>query len=163
MSGVVLALDLASCTGWCVGAPDSPPRYGSVRLEGRERPARYAALLEWLDDAHQVHGFDRLVCEAPMVSGDFSGRDAALLALGFAAHVELWCWDNTVRQLPSVVVGTARKSVLGRGSFGKGLAKGVVMDWCRRQGFAPGDDNAGDAIVLWHHATGYRRQREMAA
>lgn len=98
-----------------------------------------------------------------MVSGDFSGRDAALLALGFAAHVELWCWDNGVRQIPSVPVGTARKAVLGRGSFAKGTAKGVVLDWARREGFEPGDDNAADALLLWHHATGYRRQRELAA
>ncbi len=163
MPRVVLALDLASTVGWCVGAADRPPRYGSVRLDGQGRAPRYAALLDWLDDAHGVHGFEDLVCEAPLVTGDFSGRDAALLALGFAAHVELWCWDNGVRQLPSVVVGTARKGVLGRGSFAKGTAKAVVMDWARAEGFAPGDDNAADALLLWHFATGYRRQREIAA
>ena len=163
MGGIVLALDLASCTGWAVGSADARPAYGSVRLEGRQRAARYAALLDWLDDARKVHGFDALVCEAPMVSGDFSGRDAALLALGFAAHVELWCWDNTVLQIPSVPVGTARKAVLGRGSFAKGTAKGVVLDWARREGFEPGDDNQADSLLLWAYATGYRRQRELAA
>mgnify|MGYP000432106955 CR=1 FL=1 len=44
MGGIVLALDLASCTGWAVGSADARPAYGSVRLEGRERAARYAAL-----------------------------------------------------------------------------------------------------------------------
>ncbi|MBX9697901.1 MAG: hypothetical protein K2X74_00635 [Acetobacteraceae bacterium] len=159
----LLALDLATTFGWCVGAHDAPPRYGSVRLVGRERAPRYAALLEWLDDARRVHGFAELVAEAPMVSGDFAGRDAALLALGLAAHVELWCWDAGIRQRPSVVVGTARKAVLGRGSFARGTAKAVVMDWARREGMEPGDDNAADACLLWHYATGYRRQREMAA
>lgn len=160
---VVLALDLATTFGWCCGAANAAPRYGSVRLDGRERAPRYAALLDWLDDALRVHRFDRLVCEAPMVSGDFSGRDAALLALGLAAHVELWCWDNRVQQIPSVVVGTARKGVLGRGGFAKGTAKAVVLDWCRREGFDPRDDNSADALLLWAFATGYRRQREMAA
>jgi crossover junction endodeoxyribonuclease RuvC len=163
MSGVVLALDLATCTGWCVGAADSRPAYGSVRLEGRERAARYGALLDWLDDAVRLWKPDRLVCEAPMVSGDFAGRDAALLALGLAAHVEFWAWDNGVQQMQSVVVGTARKGVLGKGGFAKGTAKAVVMDWARREGFSPGDDNAADALLLWAYATGYRRQREMAA
>lgn len=163
MPGVVLALDLATVTGFCVGASASRPTYGSVRLEGRERAARYGALLDWLDDAAKLWRFDALVCEAPMVSGDFAGRDAALLALGLAAHVEFWCWDNAVRQIPSVVVGTARKGVLGKGGFAKGTAKPMVLDWCRREGFTPGDDNAGDALVLWHYATGYRKQREMAA
>jgi hypothetical protein len=163
MSRVLLALDLASTVGWCVGAPDAPPRYGSVKLAGQARAARYAALLDWLDDAQGTFGFADLVCEAPLVSGDFAGRDAALLALGFAAHVELWAWDNGVRQRDSVVVGTARKGVLGRGSFARGTAKAVVLDWARREGFSPPDDNAADALLLWHYATGYRKQREMAA
>lgn len=163
MAPPLLALDLGTRMGWCVTGPDGLPRHGSVLLEGRERPARYAALLDWLDDARGVHGFTELVCEAPLISGDFAGKDAALLALGFAAHVELWCWDNAVRQRQSVVVGTARKAVLGRGSFAKGTAKGVVLDWARREGFEPGDDNAADSLLLWAYATGYRRQREMAA
>lgn len=160
---MLLALDLATTVGWTVGSPGEPPRYGSVRLEGRERAPRYGALLDWLDDARRVHGVTEVVAEAPMVTGDFAGRDAALLALGLAAHLEFWCWDNGIRQRQSVVVGTARKAVLGRGSFARGTAKAVVLDWCRREGFEPGDDNSADAILLWSYATGYRRQRELAA
>jgi hypothetical protein len=159
----VLALDLATRFGWCVGAPDAAPRHGSVLLAGKLRAERYAALLDWLGDALAAHRFGEVVCEAPLVSGDFRGRDAAMLALGLAAHVDLWCWDRAVRLRESVAVGSARKAVLGRGSFARGTAKSVVMDWARREGFTPADDNAADAILLWHHATGYRKQRELAA
>jgi hypothetical protein len=162
MSGVVLALDLATVTGWCVGAAAARPAHGSVALRGQDRCARYAALMDWLWDALALHGFTRVVLEAPMVTGDFRGRDAALLAIGLSEHVAFWCWDRSIR-CELVAVGTARKAVLGRGSFAKGTAKGVVLDWCRREGFTPSDDNAADAILLWHHATGYRAQREMAA
>lgn len=157
MAGVVLALDLATVTGWCVGAPGARPAYGSIRLDGRERAARYGALLDWLDDAAKIYRFQRVLFEAPMVTGDFRGRDAALLALGLAAHLEFWCWDEGVR-CADVHSGTARKAVLGKGGgWGPGGAKPVVIEWCRRQGFRPQDDNAADAILLWHHATGYRQ------
>lgn len=163
MAGTVLALDLATVVGWCVGAPGAPPRYGSVRLEGRERPARYAALTEWLDDALRVHGFTRIFFEAPNPSGSWDSRDAALLTLGLVAHLELWAWDNSVA-LACKEVGTIRKAVLGRGgAFGPGGAKPFVARWAASNGFKGGDDNALDALVAWMFATGYRPQGSIAA
>lgn len=162
MGGIVLALDLATIVGWAVGSADARPAYGSVRLEGRERAARYAALLDWLDDARQVHAFTRVVAEAPMVTGDFRGRDAALMAIGLGEFVGWWCWENSI-PFEQVHVGTARKAVLGRGNFAAGTAKSVVMDWCRKEGLEVGGHDAADAALLWAYATGYRRQREMAA
>lgn len=162
MRGVVLALDLATRSGWACGAAGGPPAYGAFVLGGADRAARYAALLDWLDDAAKVHAPERIVAEAPMVTGDFRGRDAALLALGFMAHLELWAWDRAM-PLQLVHSGTARKGVLGRGSFERGTAKTVVMDWARREGFSPACDNAADALLLWHHATGYRARRELVA
>ena len=157
-----LALDLATVTGWACGAREERPAYGAIRLAGEGRFPRYAAVLDWLQDAHQVHRFTRIVAEAPMAAGDFRGVDAAVLGIGLAEHVGFWAWDNAV-PFATVVVGTARKSVLGRGSFPRGMAKGIVLDWCRGQGFEPADDNAADAIVLWCHATGWHRQPALIA
>lgn len=151
MPGAVLALDMATRLGWACGAPRARPAYGSVLLSGRERPARYAAFLDWLAAAARIHRPARIVAEAPLASGDFAGRDAALLALGFMAHLETWAWDRSL-PLELVAAGTARKAVLGRGSFARGTAKVVVTDWARREGFDPKDDNAADALVLWHYA-----------
>lgn len=162
MEGAVLGLDLARTFGWACGAKTSRPVIGSVRLEGRDRPAVYAGLLDWLDDARAVHGFVRVVAEAPMVTGDFRGRDAALMAIGLGEFVGWWCWENSI-PFEQVHVGTARKAVLGRGNFAAGTAKGIVMDWCRREGLDVSGHDAADAALLWAYATGYRRQREMAA
>lgn len=162
MRGVVLALDLATRAGWACGRQGERPAYGTILLAGQERPARYAALLDWLDDAATIHKPQRIVAEAPMVTGDFRGRDAALLALGFMAHLEMWAWDRSL-PLELVAAGTARKAVLGRGTFARGTAKSVVLDWARREGFDPRDDNAADSLLLWSYATGYRAQREMVA
>ena len=127
MEGAALALDLARTFGWACGVKASRPVIGSVRLEGRDRPAVYAGLLDWLDDARAVHAFTRVVAEAPMVTGDFRGRDAALMAIGLGEFVGWWCWENSI-PFEQVHVGTARKAVLGRGNFAAGSAKSVVSE-----------------------------------
>jgi Holliday junction resolvasome RuvABC endonuclease subunit len=153
----LLTLDLGTTAGWAVGTPPARPICGAIRLHGQARAPRYAALLEWLDDACEVHGVGSVVFEAPLVSGDFKGADAARLALGLAAHLELWAWDRSL-PLREVAVGTARKAVLGRGTFAKGTAKGIVMDWAAREGFEPPTNDAADALVLWAYETGWHRQ-----
>lgn len=161
MSGTLpaLALDLATTTGWALGLLGKKPRSGSIKLggAGTSRPARYAALNDWLDSMNAAHGpFSEVVFESPLVEGQ--GRDRALLALGLVAHLELWCWDRDLRTSECMVAST-RKAVLGRGTFPKGEAKGVVMAWCKSRGFDPQDDNAGDAIVLWSHLEMIRTAR----
>lgn len=121
-----------------------------------------AALLDWLDDALAVHRFSRVVAEAAMVTGDFRGRDAALMAIEMHGFAAWWCWDRSI-PFEQVHVGTARKAVLGRGTFAKGTSKAVVLDWCAREGLDVHGHDAADAALLWAYATGYRRQREMAA
>ena len=153
----VLDLDLARRTGWAVGPVGARPRAGAVQLEGASHGAVYMALIGWLDDFLAVHGFGEVVCEAPLVSGDFSSQNAAEMALGLAAHVASWCFDNGV-SYARVHVQTARKDVLGRGTFAKGMSKAAVLAWAREQGFTPATDDAADALVVWAHATGWHRQ-----
>jgi Holliday junction resolvasome RuvABC endonuclease subunit len=152
-----LGLDLASTVGWACGAAGERPRLGSVKLGGPTRAARYAAFLEWLDDAAATYGVASVVFEAPFVGGDFKGADAARMALGLVAHLDLWAWDNAI-PLAEVHVGTARKDVLGRGNFPKGTSKAVVLDWARAEGFDPPTHDAADALVVWAHHTGWRRR-----
>ena len=157
-----MALDLARSTGWTCGAAGSVPAVGEVLFSSRERPAVMAALMDWLDDARAVHGFTRIVAEAPMVTGDFRGRDAALMAIEMHGFVSYWCWENAI-PFRQEHVGTVRKAVLGRGNFARGAAKLAVISWCEREGIPIGGHDAADAALLWAYATGYRRQREMAA
>lgn len=158
--GIVLTLDMARRAGWCVGAPGAKPRYGSVALGGASRGAVYASLHEFLDDARKVHGFTRIVAEAPLGPQAQRSEDAALLLFGFRAHLDLWAYDNAM-PTEFVPFHEPRGTVLGRSNFPRGQAKIAVMTWCEAHGFSPADDNAADAIVLWHHATGWRRQPEL--
>jgi hypothetical protein len=153
----VLALDLATVTGWAIGPLGAAPVYGSIQLGGPSRAARYAALLDWLDDAQRVHGpIGEIFVEAALIHG--AGLDRARLALGLLAHLELWGFDNGARILDEMPA-TTRREMLGRGTFPKGEAKAAVMAWCRERGFSPADDNAADALVLWCRAQALRTGR----
>lgn len=155
---VVLTLDCARTTGWCVGALGERPNYGSVAFKGASHGAVYAAYVSWLEDSIRLFRPTSIVVEAPLHRGGHLGQDAALLALGFLAHLELVCHDHSVPLLTEHVA-RSRKAVIGRGNFPAGEAKSNVMAWCQQQGFAPRDDNAADAIVLWKHVEQLRTRK----
>ena len=146
----VLCLDLARRTGWCVGVPGGRPRYGTVEFRGKSHGVVYAALHAWLEEAIRRHAPAEIVAEAPLDPGRHLSDDAARLAFGMAAHVQLIALDHGVPLREEEVCAT-RERVLGRRAFPKGTAKSAVLAWCRAQGFAPHDDNAADAIVLFKH------------
>jgi hypothetical protein len=148
--GPILTLDLAKKLGWCAGVPGQTPRFGTVQLRGSCHGEVYAALGNWLEDARQVHAPATIIFEAPLVSGQHLGMNAARLAFGMVGQVELFCWDNSITCLEEHV-GRTRKAVMGRGSFPKGKAKEEVARWLADRGYRPGDDNAADALLLFLH------------
>jgi hypothetical protein len=156
--GNILALDTARTTGWCVGVPGDRPHYGSVTFNGPSHGAVYAAFADWVEDAIRLHRPREIVVESPLHRGGHLGQDAALLAFGFLAHLELLAHDHAVRLLAEHVQ-TSRKQIIGRGNFAKGTAKDEVMAWCKGQGFNPPTHDAADAIVLWHYAAKLRQGR----
>lgn len=160
--GVVLALDLATRTGWCAGRPGERPRFGVWQLRGMTPGERYAALDDILRDSIKIHQPTEIVFEAPLVRGDHAGINAGRLALGFVAIVELVAYDHSLR-VSEVYASQTRKAVLGRGNFEKGKAKEAVAAWCNANGFDPPDDNAADAVVLWKHVEQLRMPRMAGA
>jgi len=154
----VLCLDLARKTGWAVGVPGQRPHCGVVELRGASNGALYASLVDWLEDAIRLHLPADIVVEAPLHRGGHAGQQAALLALGMLAHVELVAHDHAIRCL-SEHVQTTRKQVMGRGHFPKGTAKDAVAEWCRSKGYDAPDDNSRDALLLFLHVEKLRLAR----
>ena len=142
----ILTLDLARKLGWCAGVPGGHPEYGTVELQGRSHGVVYADLIRWLHALIRQHHPAEIAIEAPL--GSTQGLSTTRLAYGLAAHLHLMAYQHgiTVREEP---VWRTRREVIGRSYFPAGTAKSEVIAWCRSQGFAPGDDNAADAIVLF--------------
>lgn len=160
--GSILALDMARTLGWAAGEAGARPHYGSVALGGQSRAQVYASLLDYLDDAIRLHRPARIVAEAPLGHMAHRSEDVALLLYGFRAQLELFAYDKAL-PVEFIPFHLPRSVVLGRANFPKGQAKIAVMTWCEAQGFSPADDNAADALVLWHFATGWKRQPELAS
>ncbi|MEO3475767.1 hypothetical protein AAFN86_28205 [Roseomonas sp. CAU 1739] len=142
----VLCLDLARKFGWCVGVPGAHPEYGTVELQGRSHGVVYADLVRWIHALIRQHHPAEIAIEAPL--GSTQGLSSTRLAYGLAAHLHLLAHQHgiAVREEP---VWRTRREVMGRGDFPAGTAKTEAIAWCRAHGFAPSDDNAADAIVLF--------------
>lgn len=141
----ILTLDLATRTGWCCGAPDQAPRYGTKVLPSTgEDIGRFAyAYNEWLLDMITLEDPALVVFEAPVLTGKTSLTTARKL-YGLAWHTEFACSMRQVRcaehHLQSV-----KKFFAGSGN----ATKDDMIAAARRLGFDPKDDNAADAIGLW--------------
>lgn len=144
----VLALDLATSTGFAHGALAGRPRYGALALRGFDHIDKCIALRGWIEDQEKLHGqWTAIVVEAALL-GSMSSQAAEALTLGLHTTVAVWCKDVSIPLL-SVASSTARKNILGRGTFPKGEAKPAVGAWCRAQGYNPRGDDAADAILLF--------------
>jgi Holliday junction resolvasome RuvABC endonuclease subunit len=141
----ILALDLATRTGWALG--DSA-RYESgaetFDLRRGESPGmRYLRFSRWLDEVLTAE-LDLVVYEQPFIMR--SGM-AAEIALGFATRVQQRC---AVVEVPHAAPNgmTLKKWTTGSGRAGKPeMLEAVARRWRRVD-----DHNEADAVALLHYA-----------
>ncbi len=152
----VLALDLSkSCTGWACGEKLSVPVTGSVRLGGpQDDHGRVLSCLAcFLEERIAFFKPSVIVFEAPAISATSS---YVRLALYLCGTVELVCYERGIR-CREANVGSARKSVLGRGSFtqtkGDNANKAASMAWAKSMGYKASNHNEADALVVWQYYT----------
>lgn len=152
----ITCFDAATSTGCCDGIVGGEPRYWSWHLQdaGKGRPQRLLYLWNFLGAYFTENRIDRAFIEAPV-------RLAAMMEIGTS--------DDTLQFLRSIIgvielacaaheipVGfwtpiEARKAVIGRGTFPRGMAKKEVMKFCRMLKHDPEDDNAADALIGWYY------------
>lgn len=153
--GSVLALDMASVTGWAWGAPRRAPLHGVYNLPrpGISLGAHYAAFTDALSDLLTIHQPEMIVMEAAMVAGSGSalttetalGRVGIVYLLGYRYEIEV----------EKVASQTVRKAVLGHGRPDD--PKAAVMAWARSKGLRPSTDDAADALatLAWKMGPGW--------
>src|SRR5579871_3445263 len=111
----IVALDLATTTGWALNRSGREPLYGSERLVkgtiGDETERALSALYDWLNTFLTATQPDALIWEAPMALGGRSQVTEELL-FGLAATAGLVGYRRNKR-LHKAHVGTVRKAVLG--------------------------------------------------
>jgi len=151
----VLALDLATNSGWALGAlGDHVPAFGSIRFGARDcsHEARFAHALQWISDFLKRHEADVLVFEEPLHFGlrrnaSNAGNDE--ISYGLAAIVQAVAHLRGVYDVRQARVVDIRRFFLGDNPKRK-IAKRETIGRCRALGLNVEDDNQADAIALWH-------------
>lgn len=154
----VLAIDLATNTGWCRGLVGSTPQFGSLRFgkHNSREAAIFADALSWLSNLLLPQPRpDLLILEALLPPSAWQGQSNTTtferlsglqsIMLG-VAHL------RGIGEISIASVGDVRAHFIGERKLKRKAAKQAVMARCIRLGWEVKNDNQGDACALWSYA-----------
>lgn len=152
---MLLALDLATATGWAAWAPGKPVAYGTRHFApGADLGPLLHQFEWWLADKMNELKVDHVVHEAAILppGSGISSRMKLFTLIG-VAHLVAWRQGVTV---DSYAVSQWRSHFIGKLPREKGETKPhyrlrlkqATVDACQLRGWAPRDDNAADALGL---------------
>jgi Holliday junction resolvasome RuvABC endonuclease subunit len=151
MSKAVLALDLATVTGWAVLRPDGKVESGTETFahKATEPGRRFARFSDWLRCAFDRYPNIRRIAVEKAFSAPNDHGGTAEVRGGFLAvlYMAADARGITVEQFHS---GTVKKAFTGSGR----ATKQEMMVRAAQLGFNPQDHNEADAIAVLMCATG---------
>lgn len=153
---IILALDLATTTGWARGSPGEEPTYGSVRFAGKgaSQEAIFGNALDWLITDTKLVPPDMIVYESPIIAkwGKTTIETSEILH-GLPALVKGVAFMRGIfkDRLRRINVSTVRKYFIGRERCESKEAKKLTIRKCKLMRWQPQDDNAADALALWSY------------
>jgi hypothetical protein len=166
--GQVLALDLATRTGWALGRPrDAVPQSGSVNIAPADATVDrlLSACRAWLNDfLFQNPTIHVIAFEAPLLPMHMQGKttvQAIRKLVGLASVVRELTYTRGGYEVQEQRVSDIRTHFLGSNSHKRGDAKALTIARCNQLGWLPCDDNAADALALWDYQVGLLRQQAL--
>jgi hypothetical protein len=150
----VLALDLASVTGWACGEPGGTPMHGSVRFasQGASHEAIFASAFRWMNGMLLEHGPKLVVWEAPLAgfkTGSTTNNVTTIL-FGLPAVIGTATYLRGGYDIRKADTRDVRLHFIGCNPK-RAVAKPMVMRQCRAMGWAVEDDNEADALATWSY------------
>lgn len=157
----LLALDIASKTGWAADGPADPkgrPRpvgglFESDTVDGNYGPA-YVQFGDHLNALVALHKPDAVAFEAPLpvaMGSNFGGIKASAGTVRKLLGLTAICEEKITRHgIPLYECNV--QDVRGHFCGDRTAKKDEVMRTCRMLGWLPTDDNVGDAMALWDFA-----------
>lgn len=158
----ILALDLASQTGWAYGRPGSEPQHGTIRFAsvGATHEAIFCAALDWAYDKCEDiedEGIDAntviIVWESPLQTSFKLGRttnNTTTVLYGLPAVIGAVAYSRGIYDIRKADTRDVRMHFLGC-SPKRVKAKPMVKAQCRAMGWKVSDDNEADALATWHY------------
>jgi hypothetical protein len=158
MSTLILALDVATQTGWAMGNVGSAPISGSVRFgkRGDSNNKIFADALRWLSRLLDPQPRpDLVIIEAMLPPEAMRGQTSRQVRdrlAGLHGVVRGVAQLRGVSQIAEATVGDIRGHFIGDRRGTRYWAKRETVEKCHMLGWAPQDENAADALALWHFA-----------
>lgn len=160
---MILALDIASKTGWAAGVAQSVPVTGTISLHGSigEKMLTFSTALIALCEEHQP---DLIIFEQPIHTVVRNGSSNVLrLALGLCAAAEMVAHRQGVKPVEAPMQ-TWRKHFLGVSKAPASVAKSARRKWikaqsierCRILGWGTLSDDEAEACGIWDYAWSLR-------
>lgn len=159
----ILALDLATRTGWARGRVNELPWSGSVGFgidangEKRTDAAVFGAAVDWIM-AQFEQGEplpDLLIIEdmlSPLAMKNATSRAVRDRLAGLHGIMKGMASRYGVGEIAIASVGDVRAHFIGDRSLQRDAAKRAVMERCKMLGWECKDDNAADALAVWSFA-----------
>ena len=142
----LLSLDLSSNVGHAVLERGRPPLFGTLRLTGKDKAAQMSAFLAFLEDAQQLHHFDSMAWERPIITPrDTVDKLEQLYGLVGIAYAWAGRMDVPYRECP---VQAAKIALTGRANAKKEEMVAAAM---KDMGWKVADDHQADAgaVGIW--------------
>jgi hypothetical protein len=151
----ILALDLASTTGWAVGEPGSEPEHGSLRFAsaGASHEAIFARAATWTKMMLAGKDIRTVVWEAPMPTSFSRGKsnvNTTTLLYGLPAVIGAVVYNCGIYDIRKADTKDVRNHFIGCNPK-RAKAKPMVIRQCQAQGWQVSDDNEADALATWHY------------
>jgi len=154
----IMALDIATITGFAIGNAGSIPASGSVRLKRRGEGPEVAAfnMLAFLRDRFVLDKPDLVCIEHYLNPVAQKSADAVILQLQCFGVAVAMCQAYDVR-MEAPHAATIRKHFAGRAKAGeRSETKRMVLNRAQALGYIPrdcSDDNRADAVAAWDYAS----------
>lgn len=150
----VLALDLATVSGWAVGVPgDKDPLFGSIRFAkpGGSHEAIAAGAIGWAQDMIEKHEPTTIIYEAPIPASFVAGRtniDGTSILFGLPFLIGGIAHRKRIFDVRKASVRDVRVFFIGE-NLKRVAAKRATIDKCLRLGWNAQNDNEADALAIW--------------
>lgn len=150
----ILAMDIATVSGWARGRVGEQPTFGSIRFGGAE--SVFASAMIWMLDTMATEPPDQIILEAMLPPTAMKGQTSRAVRDRLAGLHGVIRGVAALRgiALSDAPVGAVRSHFIGESSLRRDAAKAAVMERCQALGWEVKNDNEADACALWSFACG---------
>jgi hypothetical protein len=156
---LILALDIATRTGWALGELGAVPNSGSIRFgnQSTDSDVIFKAGLDWAEGFVKKLRPDLVIYEAmlpPLAKLGVTSAAVRDRLAGLQGIMRAVSRRYEVALILDCSVGDVRQHFIGDRRLKREAAKREVLRRCAQLGWTACDDNAGDALAIWSYASG---------